>query len=317
MIVDIHMHLGNILYPNGGDIINSSIPFPNRFNIQRFEEDILENKSTRFSHWAFDLLDDVYTKSVRKRIFAGTYENFLNHKKIVAEYDKKIGGDGKMLFVCMPVSPYVTYKDLVEAAQKDKNLLPFTSPNPDIPIQDACELIESEIKTAYGIKLHPIIQRTQFDADLYVSAIETIRKKDKIVLFHAGASRYYLGKERILQKCEYDDISAAKRLVKLFPDVKFIMGHAGIAEYKEWASEFKNSDNVFVDGTVQSVKSLQELHSLYGSNRILYASDFPAIRTEPTLKIFFKAFKGELLEKCLYKNAITLLGNQIINTKEV
>ena len=317
MIIDIHMHLGNILYPQGEYIINSYVPYPNGFNIQRFEEDVLEYKSNKFSRWAFDLLDDFYTKSVRKRIFAGTYENFLNHKKIVSEYDKKIGGNGRLFFVCMPVSPYVTYKDLYEVARKDKDLLLFTSPNPTIPIQDACELIENETKFACGIKLHPIIQQKQFDSDLYISAIETIRKKDKVVLFHAGASRYYLGKEKIMQKCEYDDIQAAKRLVKLFPDVKFIMGHAGIAEYKEWANEFKNYDNVFVDGTVQSVKSLQELHSLYGSNRILYGSDFPAIRTEPTLKIFFKAFKGEALEKCLYKNALTLLGQQIITSKKI
>ncbi len=301
------MHLGNFLYPHGGTTITQQIKMPQQFNIQRVEEDVLQFRSSRILKRFFEKYDDAYTKSVRERTFAASVSNFQYHKLKLKKLSNHLFSDENIYCACMSIAPNVCFDDIYEASRTEKSLLPFTSINPEKSISDACETLRNDIDKCYGVKLHPILQGITFDSDLVFSAMEVIRSSRIPVLFHAGASRYYLGEEKVLQHCEYDDITAAKKLVSSFPEVPFIIGHAGIAEYREWADALCRFENIFCDGTVQSVTTLREIIDSYGEERVMYASDWPCVRSEPTIRIYEKALKPSQLERIFYGNAQQLL----------
>lgn len=307
------MHLGNFLYPHGGTTITQQVKMPHQFNVQRFEEDVLQFNSSKILKRFFEKHDDAYTKSVRERVFAGTLSNFQNYKYKLKKISNDLFFDEIIYCACMPIAPYVCFDDIYEVSKKEDSLLPFTSIDPKKSIPDACDTLENQIDKCYGVKLHPIIQGIKFDSDLVFSAMEVIRLSGIPVLFHAGASRYYLGEERFLQHCEYDDITAAETLVSSFPEIPFIIGHAGIAEYLEWTDALCKYDNIFCDGTLQSVTTLREILNRFGEDRIMYGSDWPCVRFETTVKIYMKTLKPSQFEKCFYKNAQQLLK---INTRQ-
>ena len=307
MIVDIHMHLGDILNPRGATIISSNTRMPRGFNIQVFEEKILYFKSYWWTHWIFERYDDFYTKSVQDRIRAGTIGNFQKHYSLLKGLSMELFGDGRVYCACMPVAPNVYYEDLVPWANESTGLLPFTSIDPAASIEENYMTISKQTG-AYGLKLHPILQGIPFDSELVFSILNIFEKCRKPVLFHAGASRYYLGEDKIRQFCHLDDIQAAESMVRAFPDIPFVVGHAGIAERELWADALKKYDNVFFDISVQSVSSIKKLINYYGEDKILLGTDWPCVNTKITLKIIKKACTSKQLEKALYLNAAKILN---------
>ena len=309
MIIDIHMHLGDFLYRNGASMIGNDIPFPKRFTIQSFEEKVLRFNSNAATRWFFAKYDDLYTESVKNRIHAATFAHLQEYFDLLSNSSSKLFGDSIVESYCMPIAPYVTYSDIREWAKSEKRLKTFTSINPDLSIEESTKEIASAANdpNCYGIKLHPIIQGIPFNSERCYSAIEAFRKSGKPILFHAGASRYYLGKEKKCQHCELDDVKSASEMVSRYPDVPFIIGHAGIAEYNEWAQEFRLFNNVFFDITVQPCKTIQELVSIYGEDRALFATDWPCVNPGITMKIVRKALSSSQLEKVMFKNAKSIL----------
>ena len=308
MIIDVHMHLGDFLHTNGAHIIGEKIPFPKKFNIQAFEENILKFNSFGWTKRLFEKYDDAYTASVQNRIKAATYENLLKYYSILEDYSVSILGDNNVSSFCMPIAPYVSMDDIQEWTHKDHRLMPFTSIDVSLSSKEACERIADQMDSCYGIKLHPIIQGLPFDSELTFSVLDLFKTTGKPVLFHAGGSRYYLGNEKPLQHCELDNIQAARSMVSRYPEIPFIIGHGGIAEYKEWCLAMSEFENVFLDITVQSVSSIRYLLSQYGEDRILFATEWPCVNPKTTLKIVTKALTFPQLEKCLYRNAKNLFG---------
>ena len=208
----------------------------------------------------------------------------------------------------MPIAPYVSMDDIHEWGLKDYRLKSFTSIDVSLSCKEACERIVNQMKSCYGLKLHPIIQGLPFDSEMTYSVLDLFKDTGKPVLFHAGGSRYYLGKEKPLQHCELNDIQSARTMVSRYPEVPFIIGHAGIAEYKEWWHAMREFENVFIDITLQSVNSIRYLLSNYGEDRILFATDWPCVNPKTTLKNVTKALTFSQLEKCMFKNAKSLFG---------
>lgn len=312
MIVDVHMHLGNFLYRHGAEIIGCDIPFPTKFSIQTFEERVLRFNSNTITKMVFDKLDDYYTKSVQSRIRAATLRNLQSYYKTLETWSTRLFGDSHVESYCMPISPYVTFRDIRQWTILEKRLRTFTSINPSLSLNAMCEEIASDAKDKYcfGLKIHPIIQGIPFDSKFCFNALDIFRLSGKPVLFHAGASRYYIGNERNLQHCELDNKEAAVKMVAHYPDVPFIIGHAGIAEFEEWAQSLRRFDNVFFEVTVQSCKNIQKLVRYYGEDRMLFATDWPCIDPKVTCNILMKALTYRQLEKAMFRNAFTILGER-------
>ena len=310
MIVDIHMHLGNFLYRHGAEIIGCEIPFPTKFSIQTIEERVLRFNSNSLTKKVFAKLDDFYVKSVQSRVRAATLMNLQSYYESLETWSTRLFGDSHVESYCMPISPYVTFRDIRQWTLLEKRLRTFTSINPSLSLNAMCEEIASDAKDkcCSGLKLHPIIQGIPFDSISCFSALDIFRLSRKPVLFHSGASRYYLGSERNLQHCELDNIEAATKMVAHYPDIPFIIGHAGIAEFDEWAQALKPFDNVFFDVSIQSCKNIQKLVRDYGEDRALFATDWPCADPSVTYKIVIKALTYKQLEKVMFRNAISILG---------
>jgi predicted TIM-barrel fold metal-dependent hydrolase len=312
MIIDVHMHLGDILHTNGGKTIYQDVEMPKRFNIQRFEEDILSFNRFSITNAFFEKYDDLYTKSVSDRIKAGTFQNLRNYYQLLETTSQEWFGDNKVRSFCMPVSPHVTFFDIDNVTKEESRLKTFTSINPLLSMEDACSELRKYAPYSYGLKLHPIIQGIPFDSERTYRALKIMNELGKPVLLHAGASRYYLGDEERFQHCELDDPHAAEVMIKQFPDTPFIIGHAGIAEYQEWARLLRKYDNIYYDITVQPIKAIKELMNWYGEDRMLFATDWPCVNPRTTLRIVRKAMSDNQLIKLMYKNALDLFGKNIL-----
>lgn len=303
MIIDAHMHLGDFLNDNGIRILKERTEMPDGFNIQKFEEKILRFNSNFITKAIFEKFDDYYTLSVINRIKAANLNNYKVHRNTLAKKSEQLFGDRQVICFCMPIAPYVPFRDVYKATKKIKSLRCFTSINPNLSIEDACEEFEQDAPLFYGLKLHPIIQGIPFNSERTFAILDIMKKIGKPVLFHAGASRYYLGNERYKQHCELDDIAAAEEMVKRYPEIQFVIGHGGIAEYQEWAEALRKYDNTYFDLTVQSKKTIRELISYYGEDKILFATDWPCVDDKTTISIASHALSSNQLEKCMFLNA--------------
>lgn len=312
MIIDVHMHLGNFLRKNGKDVISKHIEMPQGFNIQRFEEDVLHFKHFTITDYLFQKYDDYYTFSVRNRIKAGTYQNLNKYYSFLEHMSQRLFNDSTIRTFCMPIAPYVTFQDIYPYSVNDNRLLSFNSIDLSYSLDMAINKLIETLPYCYGLKLHPIIQGIPFNSECTYRALDIFKGTGKPVLLHAGASRYFLGKEKRLQHCELDNPFDAKEMISRYPDIPFIVGHAGIAEYKEWAELLHKYENVYVDITVQSVSTVKELIQWYGEDKLLFATDWPCVNPKTTMGVVLKALDDNQVEKILYKNALSLFGKSIL-----
>ena len=132
-----------------------------------------------------------------------------------------------------PIPPHVTFEDIKMASQKDQGIIPFTgidyTKDYDLEVKLAADIAAG----AKGLKLHPIIQRVPLTSTKTFEAVEAFDPYRLPVLFHCGVSSYYLGSEKTKENPTYGEIHYVMELVKAFPKVNFIAGHAGLSEVKD------------------------------------------------------------------------------------
>ncbi len=99
-------------------------------------------------------------------------------------------------------------------------------------------------------------------------------------------------------------------LVATFPGVSFIAGHAGLFQYHDVMALLGKFKNVMVDTSFQSPEHVHRLLSVFGPERVMYASDWPYGNRIPAVNIVKKACKGDkgLESRILYENAASLLA---------
>jgi uncharacterized protein len=302
-IIDCHSHLGDILYPDGGKLIaRKNVSMPDSFDIVTYNESMLQ-RSFGLGEILYGLVKNWATKVERARNAAATLENM----------SKSLDSTGISYTVCLPIAPYLTYRDLAEARLEDERILPFTSIDFSLGERAVAEVERDMEDGAMGLKLHPIIQCKPLNDPLLFEVLQKYSKFKKPVLTHAGVSHYYLGKEKDLNHPENGRINNVEKLVKAFPDINFIIGHAGLFQVNHVCRQLKGLDNVWVDTSFQSPETIKKLVKTFGPERVMYASDWPFGYREPALKAAKVACGGdEMLEEMIFsRNAADLLGLQV------
>jgi len=304
--IDMHSHIGNILYPNGGDtIFKTNIKFPKSTGLQYIDE-----KNLFRSAFISKTLDQLFpmwsTNCERKRNAAATLENF--RKSMTAS---NTGVEIKYS-VCLPVAPNNTYADVRAAHESDSRIIAFTSPNFTATSKSTNEKLLSDLKNgAAGVKIHPIIQETEADSKEVMEAVETIAaySKSAPVLFHAGKAKYYTPKERKQIFAENASVSKIEKVISAFPGVNFIAGHAGLREIADVIALSGKYKNVYADTSFQSPEAIKALISSFGGERVLFASDWPYGLRKPAVLAVKEACGNDdsLLKMILYNNAANLL----------
>jgi len=303
MIIDIHTHLGDILYPDGGRLIDQkNIRKKIFFDVISLSEFLSHTGiSDAMDQWLYKKIYTLVTRASRARNATATLEN-MRASMDAAGVDKS---------VCMPIPPYVTFDDLEKARQKDDGIIAFTGVDYTRKYDVASALKSDVSKGAKGIKLHPIIQRTPMDNQKTFEAMEAFAPFQLPVLFHCGISSYYLGVEQQeKENAAFGGIEYARKLVADFPNITFIAGHAGLFQYREVMDLLGGFKNVMVDTSVQSPGHVKKLLNVFGPERVMYASDWPFGNRKSAIKIVKKACQGDksLENRIFYENAAALLG---------
>ena len=145
-IIDIHSHLGTIIYEWGKDIIDqkgvkpqSSIDLGWMAKLMKFGQ-----KPRELTGIARKLA----TYSGRQRIFGATLENMQKARE----------GTGITKSCTLPVPPNVCFDDLKKAANADSRVIPFTGIDFN-EMEGFEDRLRSDVEHgAKGMKIHPIIQ---------------------------------------------------------------------------------------------------------------------------------------------------------------
>lgn len=299
-IIDVHGHLGDILYPGGGGLIDETgVTKEPVLDLLDHAEKRLHRDPLGTARIAYRLLGRWITRGERARNATATLENFRSSLD-AAEIGRA---------VCLPIPPNVTFADLEKAARREPRIIPFSGVDFAAGGDPGPALAADVAAGARGLKLHPIIQKLPLTSESTRAAVEAFAVHDLPVLFHCGISSYYLGAERARQEPRYGAIHYAAELVRNFPNVKFIAGHSGLYEVGDVMKLLGGLRNVWVDTSFQSVVRVRELLETFGPERVLFASDWPYGSRPPALAIAREACNGDrgIARRVLFENAAELL----------
>jgi predicted TIM-barrel fold metal-dependent hydrolase len=299
-IIDAHGHLGDILHPGGGRLIDQrGVTKEAVFDPTTLSEQRLHRDPLRLGKLGYRLFARAITRAERARNATATLENLR----------RSLDDAGIRRAVCLPVPPHVTFADLEAAAAKDPGVVPFTGVDYTTDADPSAALAKDVRSGARGLKLHPIIQRVPLTNPVTLAAVEAFAPHGLPVLFHCGVSSYYLGAERGREAPRYGAIHYAEHLVRAFPGVRFIAGHAGLYQVGKLIQRLGGLPNVWVDTSFQSVARVRQLIEVFGPGRVLFASDWPYGNRRPALEIARLACGGDagLERRILFENAAELM----------
>ncbi len=298
-IIDAHSHVGDILYPGGGKIIEQKgVRKKLIFDpISIWQMGL--NRNYRMGNLAYRVFLRWVIRAEQERNVTATRENARN----------SMNEAGVTSTVCLPIPPNVVFADLKSAAEKDPGLIPFTGVDFSHTSQLDKQFHEEVKAGAKGLKLHPIIQKVPFQDIRMMKAVQSFMRFDLPILFHAGVSNYYAGSEKGQNIPAYGSIKDAAKLVSTFPGAKFIVGHAGMYEVKEVIQILGRYQNVWVETSLQSPGSVRNLIDVFGEDKVLFGSDWPFGCRKTAIKTVKTACNNNdrMERKIFYENARSLM----------
>lgn len=304
-IIDVHTHLGDVLYPNGGDIIENG-------RVRKkllFDPMILQEwRDWKGIPGAYKLRDQHMRAGIARSATATR-----------ANMRASMNRNGIDYCVVMAVPPAVTFDHLHAAYEKDRTMLPFTGVD-YADTQDLDAKFASDVaRGARGLKLHPILQRVALNSSETFHAVEAFAPHGLPVLFHSGWSEYYVEPaEKHLAEPNNGHIEPCLDIIKAFPQVNFIIGHAGIDGIDTVIELLSDYPNAYVDISFQGAVNVKRLLDSFGPERVMYASDWPWGNQDVSLRIVNELCYGDpgLKRRLLCDNAAELLRLNLFENPE-
>ena len=187
--------------------------------------------------------------------------------------------------------------------KKHPNFVGFMAMPQDYPTPEA------EIERAIGLglrgmKLHPDTQKVNMDDDRLMRIYELIEGRMPLVM-HCGDYR-----------TDFSHPRRMKRILHEFPNLVVDAAHFGGWSVFDLAVEYLENENCFLDMS-SSQKFLgrrrtRELCEIYGTDRILFGSDFPMWDPAQEFKMFESLdFPKADFEKMTWHNAERFIGMDI------
>jgi hypothetical protein len=303
LIIDVHSHLGDILYPGGGELIWKMGVRMEKIRDPQQDNEKLLMRNFGLGKIFYNILLKQATRAQRARNRIATLENMRSSMEEA----------GVSYTVCLPIAPNVTFDDLAEAAKVENRMIPFTSVDFTKEHDVEKKLALDVSKGAAGLKLHAIIQRVPLTDRRTMDAVQAFSQFRKPVLVHAGKSHYYMDDESDRHAPENGNIEHVEELVRSFPDVRFIVGHAGLFWQDQVRKKLGDCKNVWVDTSFQSPGVIRKLIKTFGADQVMYASDWPWGFRLPHIKTVRIACRGdrELEKKIFCQNAARLLDMDV------
>ncbi len=180
-------------------------------------------------------------------------------------------------------------------------LIGFMAMHPDY--EDIAGEVDRAIALGFkGIKLHPDFQHFAIDDPVAYPIYEAAQGRIPI-LFHTGDHRY-----------SYSEPHRLARMMKDFPKLKVIGAHfGGWSQWDDAVQVLAGQKNLWVDCSstryAMSSEKFRSLIEAFGTDRVLFASDYPMWRPEDELNhLRSLGFSDEDMEKMLHKNIEELLN---------
>lgn len=168
---------------------------------------------------------------------------------------------------------------------------------------------EAEIERAMGLglrglKLHPDTQRVNMDDPRLMRIYELAEGRLPIIM-HCGDYRY-----------DYSHPRRMKHILHEFPKLVVDAAHFGGWSVFDLAVEYLEDERCFLDmssaQTFLGPRRTAELVRLYGTDRILFGSDFPMWDPKEEYALFTALdFTDEEFEDMLHRNAERFLGFEV------
>lgn len=168
---------------------------------------------------------------------------------------------------------------------------------------------EAEIERAIGLglkglKLHPDTQKVNMDDPRLMRIYEIIEGRLPLIV-HTGDYRYDFSHPRRL-----------KKILHTFPNLVVDAAHFGGWSIYDLAVEFLENERCFLDmSSAQKFlgpRRTEELTRIYGTDRIMFGSDFPMWDPIEEFEIFTSLnFTDNELENLLHRNAERFLGFEV------
>ena len=168
-------------------------------------------------------------------------------------------------------------------------------PDSETMEEDIAEIVSLGLK---GVKLHPDVQQFPIDDDRGMHICELCDKNHLPLLIHTGDYRY-----------DYSNVNRLIPILETFPHLQVIGAHfGGWSLWAQAAEALHKYDNLVVDSSSTfhwvSRDTAQKLFSLYGTDRVLFGSDFPMWDPYDEIEYVTSLGLSEAdLEKVFYKNA--------------
>jgi len=172
--------------------------------------------------------------------------------------------------------------------------------NPNYPERLQAELDAFEPADGFvGFKLHPNQHGVALTADSYTPAYEYADAHGLAILSHtwAGAGM-----------SSYREVAA---VAEKYPNIRFLMGHAGYGEWEESAKVARDHEHVYLELTAAySVRGSLEIMVEYASSRkITFGTDHPWFDPHYGIGCILSAYMtDEDRRNILYRNAQRLFG---------
>lgn len=155
-----------------------------------------------------------------------------------------------------------------------------------------------------AVKLHPAGQRFFPDAPEATPVYQECARLGLPVLFHGGRA----GIEPSYTH-QFTLISHYEGALRRFPEVQFLLGHAGARDVADAVPLAQRHPNLWFGIHGQGVTTLHELIERVGSDRLLFGSDWPFYHLAATLAKVLLVTEGrpDVRGAILRDNAVRLL----------
>lgn len=196
--------------------------------------------------------------------------------------------------------------ELFENSAPPLEIRTFASVHPRDPEKES-KLKSYDAAGCLGLKLHPIIQNVPPEDDSWLTVFEIWKKTGKPVLLHSGVSGYYMPRS---PRDGYGEAARYERWIQSFPEIKFILAHMNMIRCEAVWELAQRYDNVFTDLSFHSAARIREAAKRLGTERLLYASDFPFSLPRYAVKAGMAATAAdpEFRRRFFHDNAAALLG---------
>ena len=205
-----------------------------------------------------------------------------------------------------------------EFSEAHPEVIPFAAihPEDEDPVAELRRCFSRGFK---GVKVHPHVTGIPPDDERMFPIYEAVVESNKVLVIHGGSGpnpgRY------AQQASAVSGTRRVERMLDRFPEIKCIVPHFGVEDYKGFFALMDECENLYTDNAMvlsgffpdkPDMGFLVE-HIVKHQDRVLYGSDFPSIpyEIEREMEIIKRLpLPEEVKNKLFVRNAVRIFGLQ-------